>query len=618
MMRIFSFIDARLRDYGTMTCDYDNDCFNQKLKLQHSRKSDHGHCQWSLSKSPEVPCPEVKRYCSLIPNTYLWFVISLFLCGCGQQPQPVPRSDRYSVDTLKRLSATDLDAAYRRVGEGEQNGELSAFESASLCANLTYQYTDNYPLAMEYCRKALAAPDDADDEQLVETLYLLSTIAEAEKDFQTCINACSVGKEVAHRNKMKFDEYSFDFLVGKCKLDMGLKDEGLALMSSSVDKAIQVVDGEGEFGHLIYSVNNLINCYIIVDNMEDALHESNLFERLINEMEAKYPQAKPYCEQCRFDLHSNRAIAKITLGRPQEAETDFAQALAFDYAQSYHGGDMQLRYYAAAGNVDSVLSLLNRFPYQENDTVQRLYCRRLLRLEQAYRVAGDTAMANLYQCRIDTLSQLIDRREQEQGTAVNAAKYETQQYKMELDDLSKNTKKMKIVLVVLVLLLLVIILVLYWKSKRKMAKSAEELRQKTKSMEQEMTRLQKQVNIIARDNNQTSPQATQQAARSLTAFIEGQQLYLNKDLSRALVAKMMGCSHQTITKMLNEIQPDLSFPDYIKGLRIAYALKLIKEKPGLTVQQIADQSGFYSISNFERAFKTITGKTPREYMKGQE
>ncbi|MDR9824420.1 hypothetical protein RCJ22_02225, partial [Vibrio sp. FNV 38] len=135
------------------------------------------------------------------------------------------------------------------------------------------------------------------------------------------------------------------------------------------------------------------------------------------EMEAKYPQAKPYCDQCRFDLHSNRAIAKITLGRPQAAETDFDQALAFDFAKSYRGSDPLLYYYAAAGNVDSVLSLLNRFPYQENDTVQRLYCRRLLRLEQAYRVAGDTAMANLYQCRIDTLSQLIDRREQEQGTA---------------------------------------------------------------------------------------------------------------------------------------------------------------------------------------------------------
>ncbi len=70
--------------------------------------------------------------------------------------------------------------------------------------------------------------------------------------------------------------------------------------------------------------------------------------------------------------------------------------------------------------------------------------------------------------------------------------------------------------------------------------------------------------------------------------------------------------------MLNEIQPELSFPDYIKGLRIKYALNLIKENPGLTVQQIADQSGFYSISSFERSFKSVTGKTPREYLKGEK
>jgi len=537
----------------------------------------------------------------------LLFVISVFLCGCGQHPQPAPRSDRYSVDSLRRLAAIDLDAAYRRVSEGEHSGELSKFESADLCAHLTYQYTDNYALAMDYCRKALSALGNEDDEPRVETLYLLSTIAEAGKDFQTCINACTEGKEVAHRNKMKFEEHSFDYLVGKCKLDMGLKDEGLALMSSSINKAMQVVDGEGEYGHLIYFVNNLISCHIAVDNMEDVLRESDHLERLIDEMEAKYPQAKPYCDQCRFDLHSYRAIAKITLGRPQEAEADFDQALAFDFAKSYPGSDMLLRYYAAAGNVDSVLSLLNRFPYQENDTVQRLYCRRLLRLEQAYRVAGDTAMANLYQCRIDTLSQLIERREQEQGTAVNAAKYETQQYKTELDDLSKFTKKTFLLLFLLTLVLALVSLAFHRINKRKAAKADEE-----------MKKLQKQVNIIARDYSQASPQTTKQVARSLTAFVEGQQLYLNKDLSRALVAKMMGCSHQTITKMLNEIQPDLSFPDYIKGLRIAYALNLIKENPRLTVQQIADQSGFYSISSFERAFKTVTGKTPREYLKGQD
>ena len=137
-------------------------------------------------------------------------------------------------------------------------------------------------------------------------------------------------------------------------------------------------------------------------------------------------------------------------------------------------------------------------------------------------------------------------------------------------------------------------------------------------MKDELTRLQKQVHIIAQEKIQPVPEASQQVATTLQAFVEDQQLYLKKDISRALVAKMLGCSHQTLTKMLNEIQPELSFPDYIKGLRIKYALNLIKENPGLTVQQIADQSGFYSISSFERSFKSVTGKTPREYLKGEK
>ena len=54
--------DARLRDYGTMTCDYDNDHSNQGLKFQHSCGSGHGQ---------KVPCPEVKRYNSLILSQFL-------------------------------------------------------------------------------------------------------------------------------------------------------------------------------------------------------------------------------------------------------------------------------------------------------------------------------------------------------------------------------------------------------------------------------------------------------------------------------------------------------------------------------------------------------------------
>lgn len=545
----------------------------------------------------------------------LLYGMVLLLCGCGNRQQPTP-ADRYSVDTLKRLASINLEMAYQRVGEGEQNGELSAYEAALLFANLTYQFTDDYRLAMDYCRKALGALDgEKDDEERLKTLYMLGNLAETVKDFNTCIKTCAEGKTIAHRHKMRFEESSFDYVAGKCMFDLGLEDEGLSLMKASIDKMKPIVKTDSDYGHHIFFVNNLIICYLADEAMQQALAETETLEQLIDGMEKKYPEAKPYCESYRYHVYAERAVAKVSLGRSDEAQADFDKALTYDYSNTHVGMLFQNDYYAATGNVDSLLSVMARIPYRDTDTVQRLYRKRLSYLAQAYRVAGDTAMANHYQHRIDTLSQLIERREQQEGIAVNAALYDTQVHKLALDELTRNTKKMYLFLISLVVVMALAFSVAFIINKRRLKKAAQEIRRKSKSMEEEMTRLQKQVRIIARDSSQSPSATSQQASKSLATLIEGQQLYLKKDISRALMAQMLGCSHQTLTKMLNEIQPGISFPDYIKGLRIAHALKLIKENPSLTVQQVADQSGFYSISSFERSFKAVTGKTPREYLR---
>lgn len=55
-----------------------------------------------------------------------------------------------------------------------------------------------------------------------------------------------------------------------------------------------------------------------------------------------------------------------------------------------------------------------------------------------------------------------------------------------------------------------------------------------------------------------------------------------------------------------------TFTDYISEIRIAHACKLLVETQE-TISQIAYESGFDTLSNFNRNFKKITLQTPREY-----
>ena len=58
-----------------------------------------------------------------------------------------------------------------------------------------------------------------------------------------------------------------------------------------------------------------------------------------------------------------------------------------------------------------------------------------------------------------------------------------------------------------------------------------------------------------------------------------------------------------------------SFRDWITGLRIDYAKRLLTQNPKLTVADISERSGFLSPSHFIRLFKEKTGQTPVRWRK---
>ena len=56
-----------------------------------------------------------------------------------------------------------------------------------------------------------------------------------------------------------------------------------------------------------------------------------------------------------------------------------------------------------------------------------------------------------------------------------------------------------------------------------------------------------------------------------------------------------------------------TFFQFLIELRIEHACQLLAKNEDLSVAQISGESGFKSISNFNRKFKTLKGMTPSTY-----
>lgn len=57
-----------------------------------------------------------------------------------------------------------------------------------------------------------------------------------------------------------------------------------------------------------------------------------------------------------------------------------------------------------------------------------------------------------------------------------------------------------------------------------------------------------------------------------------------------------------------------TFSDFVSEIRVGYACKLLIEEK-FSVTQICYESGFNTVSNFNRQFKNLTGKSPLQYQK---
>lgn len=99
-------------------------------------------------------------------------------------------------------------------------------------------------------------------------------------------------------------------------------------------------------------------------------------------------------------------------------------------------------------------------------------------------------------------------------------------------------------------------------------------------------------------------------AGKLEEIVEDQRLYLNQGLSLSDLVELVKSNRTYVSRYLRQVK-GVSFYDYINKLRIEKAaLPLMTQHPEYTLEYIAQQSGFSSISTFRRAYRKVTGTNP--------
>ena len=105
-------------------------------------------------------------------------------------------------------------------------------------------------------------------------------------------------------------------------------------------------------------------------------------------------------------------------------------------------------------------------------------------------------------------------------------------------------------------------------------------------------------------------------AERLRQQMEEEHLYLDPSLSLGTLAQAVGSNKSYVSGFIN--RSGRTFYDYVNEFRVKHACRLLDQSLGsahLNMQEVATQSGFNSLSSFNRYFSKMVGMTPTAYLK---
>lgn len=115
------------------------------------------------------------------------------------------------------------------------------------------------------------------------------------------------------------------------------------------------------------------------------------------------------------------------------------------------------------------------------------------------------------------------------------------------------------------------------------------------------------------EGERPSTDISEHATRKIEAWVDARH-YTDPSLTIGTALKQMGVSASTLNAYLSSNTDASNFRKWLPYLRIEEAKRQMTQHPELTLQAIAEASGYANHPNFTRAFKTKEGISPTEWI----
>ncbi|MDR1847344.1 MAG: helix-turn-helix transcriptional regulator [Bacteroidales bacterium] len=181
--------------------------------------------------------------------------------------------------------------------------------------------------------------------------------------------------------------------------------------------------------------------------------------------------------------------------------------------------------------------------------------------------------------------------------------------KFRYDELKQNYIYILIIVIMLIILVLLLLIYIY------------QIRKKNKFITQHIQQRHKYVKMLQGTRIGTIAKLPDRKLfEQLDAIIKTNNAFLTNDINRSSLAKASNTNEEYVRRAIKHYT-SMGVAEYITALRLQHSLILLADdKTNDTINVIASECGFNSVSTFHRLFMNRYGISPNEYrknMKGQ-